>query len=227
MAMKSRVAVVSLLVVLVSAVSFQWAEGQAPEQEPAKKSDSKGAEKPKFVEKTDKEWAKILTNAQYMVLRRKATEPAFSGKFVNNHAKGIYACAGCGEELFRSTAKFDSGTGWPSFYAPVRKDKIATQMDYSDPAEVRVEVECAVCGGHLGHVFSDGPPPTGLRYCINSASLKFAKDPVPAPKAKAKTKTKAKATTAKDAENSDPTASPVEDETPKVTPKKSTTTKRP
>lgn len=136
-----------------------------PEQAPLKRK----------VEKTDAEWRKLLTPDQYMVLRLKATEPAFTGKYADHHARGIYCCAGCGAELFSSRAKFESGTGWPSFYQPFDPKRIQNAPDY-EMAVPRVEVMCADCGGHLGHVFSDGPPPTGLRYCINSAALKFKPD---------------------------------------------------
>jgi peptide-methionine (R)-S-oxide reductase len=135
--------------------------------------------------KTEKEWLKQLTRAQFMVTRMKATEPAFSGKYVNNHAIGTYACVCCGAPLFNSRAKFESGTGWPSFWAPYSPERIAQAPDYHGP-EPRVEVMCSKCDAHLGHVFSDGPPPTGLRFCINSTSLKFL------PEARAKAKTKAK-----------------------------------
>ena len=124
--------------------------------------------------KTDDEWTKILTPGQFQVMREKGTEPAFTGAYYQNHDKGIYLCAACGAELFDSDAKFDSGTGWPSFWQPAVKKNVETEEDDSHFTR-RVEIHCARCGGHLGHVFEDGPEPTGLRYCINSASLKFKK----------------------------------------------------
>jgi len=127
------------------------------------------------VQKTDAEWRKILTSEQYDILRRAGTEMAFTGKYWNNHAKGVYRCAACGNELFRSNTKFESGTGWPSFWAPIRKGAVATRTDTSF-GESRTEVLCARCGGHLGHVFDDGPKPTGLRYCMNSAAMVFVPD---------------------------------------------------
>ena len=122
--------------------------------------------------KTESEWKKKLTSDQYKVLREKDTEPPYSGKLCANKSKGMYVCAGCGNELFKSDTKYDSGCGWPSFYDANGNDKIVTQMDYSYDM-IRTEIMCAKCGGHLGHVFDDGPAPTGQRYCVNSLSMNF------------------------------------------------------
>ena len=125
--------------------------------------------------KSEEEWQKILSPEKFIVLRKKGTERAFTGKLYHNKEKGVYTCGGCGEELFKSDTKYESGSGWPSFWQPISNDKIETVVDKSH-GMVRTEIMCAKCGGHLGHVFDDGPrDKTGLRYCVNSASLEFEK----------------------------------------------------
>jgi peptide methionine sulfoxide reductase msrA/msrB len=126
----------------------------------------------KKIIKTDDEWKKTLTPEQYRIMRKSGTERPFTGKYNDHYEKGVYFCAGCGTPLFDSETKYDHGTGWPSFTAPIRDETIEYQDDRSHGME-RIEVRCAVCGAHLGHVFEDGPPPTYKHYCINSASLKF------------------------------------------------------
>ncbi len=122
--------------------------------------------------KTEDEWKKLLTPEQFKVLRKEGTERAFTGETWNNHAEGTYVCAACGLPLFDSDTKFESGTGWPSFWQPIKPQNVGTTTDNSLFTS-RTEVHCARCGGHLGHVFNDGPKPTGLRYCMNSVSMKF------------------------------------------------------
>ena len=128
------------------------------------------------VSKSESEWRAELTPEQYEVLRKKGTERAFTGTYWDAKEPGVYLCAGCGQEVFRSETKFDSGTGWPSFYEPASDDAVEAEEDRSFFMR-RTEIHCSRCGGHLGHVFEDGPEPTGLRYCINSCALDLEREP--------------------------------------------------
>lgn len=132
------------------------------------------------MDRTEDEWRKVLTPEEFHVLRKKGTERAFTGEYWNTKTKGIYNCRGCGTPLFRSDAKYDSGCGWPSFFEPLEGARLEEVHDTSH-GMVRTEVICKACGGHLGHVFHDGPKPTGLRYCINSVSVKLDPDEAKAP----------------------------------------------
>lgn len=166
----------STLLILGLAVGFTGclANAQSPGTTP-----SNAASKERVV-KTDAQWKELLSAQQYRVLREKGTERAFTGEYNEEKRKGTYVCAGCGLPLFHSDAKFDSGSGWPSFFAPLKDDAVDTESDRTFGMS-RDEILCARCGGHLGHVFPDGPKPSGLRYCVNSASLALKAD---APKEK-------------------------------------------
>ncbi len=165
---------------IVAAVSFNKGHQQKqfialfePVPDSTKSKERKMEDK---IIRTEEEWKKILTPEQYRVLREKGTERAYTGEYWNHFEEGVYKCAGCGAELFSSDTKFDSHCGWPSYFTPLAGDRVVFKEDRSY-GMIRTEVLCAKCGGHLGHVFDDGPEPTGLRYCINSVSLIFEKRP--------------------------------------------------
>jgi peptide-methionine (R)-S-oxide reductase len=209
------VALVFLTVSIAAAQDPSRATGTSGAQDPFQVSeksadaaaDKKAAKKaeppPEFVRKSEAEWQRILPRAVFMVTRLKSTEAAWTGKYATGHFNGTFVCACCGAELFSSQTKFESGTGWPSFWQPIAEKSVDRAVDQLE-AEPRIEVMCHRCGAHLGHVFDDGPPPTGLRFCINSLSLKLKRpdgsDAVTAtPKSRANSKVKTAKTKTKNA----------------------------
>ncbi|HID39087.1 MAG TPA: peptide-methionine (R)-S-oxide reductase MsrB [Calditrichaeota bacterium] len=164
--MKSKVVIIFLAIVVVACAQ------NSPNQETVMNENKKNEKIKTAAKKSEQEWQMCLTPEQYKVLREKGTEMAFTGKYYNFKKEGVYKCAACGNELFGSREKYDSGTGWPSFWDVLKEGGVLTRPDTSH-GMVRTEIVCGHCGSHLGHVFEDGPPPTGLRYCVNSLALDF------------------------------------------------------